>query len=699
MTKSLRQACAAGMGLTLSVGSAVVLGAGALVLGAGTAQAVTSPVPTYSCPAPVVGPQDSTTSYDSDLPDSIPAGSDPMLVKIASKGVAKASATGQAWSLLGARKMTAITDAPITIGAGTIAVKKTVRMTGPTVPINNGGDTFLDADGEWGMWTPPEVPAEVPVTLDSSYYTSVHLLKGDGSHTSMSPQNTTCTVKANQNRVMDTVLVTANSTTSVGAVATEITEGDGLEVSADVSVTAGKAAGKVEFKVGDGPNQKLLVNVVNGKASGVISGLEAGGYQLSATFVPTQPRIYLASASAETSITVSPVVPATPTTTTMSLDRAMATTDQEVKATVTVTSTGGNPEGQARVVVNGKPYSAPLVSGSAVVTVPPQRAGTHPIQASFVPANAKLFAPSSSASSSLLVTAGAGGDLKETSTFVSFGKTSWDYGTTTSVTAQVTAPGVAAAGRVDFEFDDRKIYAPVVNGRAVVSLPYLPVGTYRLTAAFVPNSGFASSTADPVAFSVTKKGATPPVGGLRSSAVTVSVPSLVRVGTNATVRASVRIQGGAAAQGKVLFAYNGTTLPVTVSKGVAVASVPVRSRGIAAISARYEPSDPTSQRSSVGAAVLRGYRAVTRTKVSAKAAGKKVTVQVRTTSGGSTCSVPVTITLKKGAVTKKAVVKASCTGQAKAAWKVKTGAWKARATFAGNGAASASSGSARVLVK
>lgn len=163
----------------------------------------------------------------------------------------------------------------------------------------------------------------------------------------------------------------------MSALATSITEGEGLEVSSEVAVTAGKAAGKVEFKVGDGAGQKLTVNLVNGKAAGVMSGLEAGDYQLTATFIPTQPKIYLASASAETQINVTPQVPAQQTTTTPARDRSVATTDDSVKATVTVSSAGGAPAGTARVVVSGKPYTAELSGGTAVVTIPAQRAGSH----------------------------------------------------------------------------------------------------------------------------------------------------------------------------------------------------------------------------------------------------------------------------------------------------------------------------------
>lgn len=699
-----RRTLASGTGLVLGLASVVALGGTTLVatpaLAAGTA--------TYSCPAPVVGPQDSTTTYDTDLPETVWAGSgETVTVNVSSSGVAKDSATGQAWSLLGARKMSSSSQMPLTIGGTT----RTASMTGPVVPINHGGDTTLVSSGTWGEWTVPATPQKLDVTMAESYVATISLLKDNGSHTSMSPQNPTCTVKAGQNRVIDTVRVMARSQVAATVANASIQEDvDAFELSADVTVSAGTVAGKVLFTVGP---KKVTGTVVGGKATAVVTGLPAGSYPYTATFQPDLD-VYEAATSAEQLLTVTPAVPATPTVTSMTLDQTQVTTAQSARAQVSVDAGGVAPAGQARVVVNGKPTTVALVNGKASVDLPLLRAGSYPVTAGFLPADAKAYAPSTSSPVTLTVVPGAGGDAVGTSTFLTLSTERVLLGSSLSARATVYAQGDAPRGRVNFGLDGRTISAQVVNGVAVVSLPFMSSGTYPVTAEFVPDSGagFLGSEADAKTFVVAPPKVSPPVdpvdpgtpggGGsgseARVSVLALSSPQQVALGQQAMVSAVVDVQG-AAASGTVAFRMGSELVRVPVVGGVASGRVPARAVGSHVLTAAFEPTDPSAQAASLGSRTVLVTKAGSSTTVRTAAGKGRVRATVQVTTAGATCGAPVKVTVRKGTYKRTATVRSSCAGTATASVKVPTrGTYRVRVAFRGGATASASTAVGKVKV-
>ncbi len=714
----------------LGVGVTAALVGGALGL-ATPSSVAQSPEAPYTCTAPVVGAQTSISRYDTTLPEVVYVGeSSPVDVKVFSTGVAPWAVLKMGWDLVGLRKVGASSTMPLTIGG----VTKDVTVESPVIDVVSGQDAALNGEGSWGTWTPPATPQLVQAKMATSYQLALKLLKANGSQ-AIDAGVQTCTWSGSDQAqlVADTVRVMARSSVTMSAESVNLVEDDALVVEARVAVTAGSVAGKVTFTAGP---KSAVATVTNGVARATITGLPLGGHPLTATFAPTEPLLYDAASAEELLVTVAPPVPAITTETTMTLDRASITTDDEAKATLQVSAAEGAAAGTVRVVVGGKPYTGPVVDGSATVTLPRLRAGSYQVTGAFVPANPREYAPSTASPLSLTVVPGAGGDLIETNTWLEVPKTTLTVGTSMSVTAVVSA-AEAARGRVDFHFANRTMSSPVVNGRSVVSLPFLGEGAYEIEAEFVPaaSSGFVASAAQPVTFVVEPKPVTPepttpepttpepttpepttpapttpaPTTPEPTTPVVLIQPTTTRIadvadtplGGTVSVSASVAVASGAAAQGSVTFTVGGTTASVPVVAGGATASFPASVVGAVPVLADFVPASP-AQAASGDSAFARVVRGASSTAVAVKVNAKKAkaAVRVTVTAPGGTCKAPVTITLKRAKAVSTVKRSLTCAGIASAKFgKLRPGTYKVTVAFAGTSQANGSSATTKVKVK
>lgn len=664
---------------------------------------------TYDCTIPIVGGSGPvTTAYRTNLPSTMYVGEgEPINVRIGTRGTLAWATIKQAWDILGARSLRNKSTMDISIGTTT----HTVQLGGDLMVIESGKDVQLDSENTWGSaaWVPPTTPSQVQVRMPAQFTSALNFYKNTaGTQGTTIGANSTSTCTNNARPVIHTINVKARSTTTLQVASLNVLEDDPVEVSSEVQVTAGTAAGSVEFSTGpDASAKKVTVPVANGKASGLITGLPAGNYPVTARFVPAQPALYDSSSSTEQSVTVAAPTPAQRTSTTLKLDRASITSADQATATVEVTAEEGTPAGQARVTVNGQSVTEPLVEGRASVRLPRLRAGSYSVAAAFVPSKPRDFAASAAAAESLVVTPGAGGDLAPTSTWLEMPSSRVLADTPSTLEARVTSAGdQPVQGHVSFSVGTRQLSGRVINGRAVVAVPGLPVGSYQVGAEFEPEVGapFEPSQAPTRTLSVVAAGAPEP-GAVVATSTLVEAPVRATAGGRVAVSAQVRASGGGNPTGQVEFVLGNATLRAPVVNGRARALVPATAAGAKMLRATFRPAGAFGASSDFVSITI--DRAASRTTLRAtaskrKASKKSVTVTVRTAAPVGVCATPVTLTLTKGKVVRKKVVRTTCAGVAtvkvKLTGKRVTGTWRVRATSSATANARASSGTVKVRV-
>ncbi len=664
---------------------------------------------TYTCGIPIVGGTvQTTTTYSTNLPDVAYVGEQaPVDVVWSTQGVIGWGTMSQAWNTLGARSMRANSTMAVKIGSETRSVNTTGE--GPNnglVVIQNGQDTVLRGSGPWGTWTPPTTPGQVDVRLPKSFTNRQNFYKDAGgtSGTTLGASTSTTCSRADE-LVVDSVAVRARSTTTVAADQSQVTEGDAVTLTSDVTTTGGAAAGKVEFVVGEGESARtVLANVVGGRASVILNELAPGSHPVTATFIPTNGFVDRSS-STPLEITVVAAVPATPTTTTLALEQSSISSDQQARATVEVTAESGAPTGSARVMVNGKVVSAPLVDGRATLTLPALRAGSYTVTATYVATNPREYA-TSNATATLVVTAGAGGDRVETSTWVTVPQGLVAEGTGATVRAGVVAAGAAPRGTVVFTVGEVQRTAVVANGRAVAVLPVLPVGTHEVAAEFVPASGsvFEASEASPITFRVVRPGE-PTEPAVLAKNTTTSLTSSGSVPLRGSVRLTARVgvDGGGAAAGQVRFAAGLATVTAPVVDGVATATVRASKAGSMAVSAEFVPADATAQKASSATGFVQVSKLASRVAIKhkVKRKGRLVRATVRVTGPGSTCGSPAMVVLRQGSTTVASVARViPCSGKILAKVPVpRAGKYVLSVEYTGSAELNGSRGAVKIKVK
>ena len=273
------------------------------------------------------------------------------------------------------------------------------------------------------------------------------------------------------------------STTTTLAVAPAGPVGEGTPVTLSATVSPSAATGTVQFYDQDGTVALgAPAAVVQGKATLTVSSLGVGRHPLSATFTSSAGN-YLGSASGQVTLIV-----ATPTTTSLSLSPSgpvQPGTRITVTATVSPAAAGGTLE-----VLDGSAVvaSAAAAQGQAVVAFTPG-VGTHTVRARFVPADATVYAGSTSAPASLTVLAPP---AVATTTSLSVSDTAVVAGTPLTLSATVTP--AAAKGVVTFIDGSRQIAKASLSSGRATAVVRLGGGTHAVRALFTPTSAAAFTT-------------------------------------------------------------------------------------------------------------------------------------------------------------------------------------------------------------
>ena len=310
---------------------------------------------------------------------------------------------------------------------------------------------------------------------------------GVGSHTlgaSFAPANPAAFTAAAASPVTLVVVPAppgATTTTLAVTPAGPVGQGTPLTLSATVSPSA--ATGTVQFYDQDGTAALgAPVPVVQGKATLPVSSLGLGRHPLSATFTSSAGN-YLGSVSGQVTLIV-----ATPTTTSLSLSPSgpvQPGTRITVTAAVSPAAAGGTLE-----VLDGTAVvaSAAAAQGQAVVAFTPG-VGAHAVRARFVPADATVYAGSTSAPVSLTVLAPP---AVPTTTSLSVSDTAVVAGTPLTLSATV-AP-TAATGVVTFIDGSRQIAKASLSAGRASAVVRLGGGSHAVRALFTPASAAAFTT-------------------------------------------------------------------------------------------------------------------------------------------------------------------------------------------------------------
>lgn len=376
--------------------------------------------------------------------------------------------------------------------------------------------------------------------------------------------------------------VTAVATTTTLALGA--TSGvSGEKVRATATLTPASASGKVVFEVA---GERVEADVTGGTAATDLPALPVGTHEVTATFTSAQSGVYATSTSAPVELRMDAPVVARETTTVVALSATRVARGDEVTATATVSSDGSaHPLGQVLFTVGGTQVPATAVEGRATVVLPELAIGDHDVTARFVPSQAQVFAPSTSAPVRLTVVRPAAA----TYTSVSVTPATSAPGETIRATASVTSENGAPAGQVRFTVGSETALVDVSDRVASWTLPAQAVGEGTVTAEFLParplelrpSTGRAS-------FSVV---APAPV----RTAMALSLASgRVAVGETTTATATVTATTGSPV-GKVVFEVDGGTIEVPLTNGRATATIPdTLPVGVHPVTARFVPADPAA---------------------------------------------------------------------------------------------------------
>ncbi len=356
------------------------------------------------------------------------------------------------------------------------------------------------------------------------------------------------------------------------------------QTTATAEVVPSNAAGRIIFSVGDETHE---VRVNGGEASFDIADLSAGTYQVAARFVPDLPARFTDSTAPARSLEVR-VPPASPTTTSLSLSRTTASTNDAVSATATVAGDFGTPAGTVTFTVNGSSVTGTLLNRSTTVTLPSLPAGTHSVTAQFTPTNAGEFLASSSARSLTVTQA----PVRSTVTTVQLSNTRVSVGSGVDAVIDVASGSGTPHGQVEVTIDGHTHTAQLTSGTVTVPLaPITTAGTYPVTARFLPSDpdDWSTSTSAPVSLTVT------PAAGPAASTVGLSLArTSVRAGDSVAASAQVA-SSGAAVTGQVDFVLTPQSGPTRTVRGAvdggrATVSLESLTVGTWSVEARFLPS-------------------------------------------------------------------------------------------------------------
>lgn len=206
--------------------------------------------------------------------------------------------------------------------------------------------------------------------------------------------------------------VTSTSTTVAPSPASPTTVGTPVTLTATVSPAA--AAGTVTFYDGS-TALGAAASVTNGSASLDTTGLGIGTHSITAVFTPTNAAVYGPSTSSALSYVVNPAA-ATQTSTALLVAQGTSAeqySEVTLEATLSPTAAAGSVQFLSGSTVLG---TVPVVNGQASYSTSNLAVGTYSFTAAFVPTDATVYLPSTSAAVPFQVTAFTGSSSTETIT-------------------------------------------------------------------------------------------------------------------------------------------------------------------------------------------------------------------------------------------------------------------------------------------
>jgi hypothetical protein len=287
----------------------------------------------------------------------------------------------------------------------------------------------------------------------------------------------------------------------------------GSTVMATATVTSnrgGTPSGVVQFTAGT-----TIIATVNLNSKGVASvsesttGMAAGQYVITATFLGTAT---YASSNGSMTETLTSTVSAAPTTTTVTQNVVQGNTSVTDTVMANVVSASGTPTGNVTFNVTGPVTTSvtlPLSSGIAQTTFNFTVSGTYVITADYTGTTA--YSPSVGTISDVVTIAPAN-PVATTSTLVAV-PSSITAGQSTELTATVSAGnGTVPSGSVEFLSPTGTVLATeaLSNGSAAFAYSQSTAGSYLLKAEYTGNSTYASSVSAPI--TVTVQASTNPTG-------------------------------------------------------------------------------------------------------------------------------------------------------------------------------------------
>ena len=309
--------------------------------------------------------------------------------------------------------------------------------------------------------------------------------------------------------------------------------------------------------------------------------------------------MFVASTSAAVPYVVTVPVPAA-TATSLTADPA---TQAELGDTVelTATVTPADAAGTITFLDGANPIGGPVaaVGGSASLSTDDLGVGTHALTAAFTPTESDDFAESTSAVLSYLITDDSGSAVETTTALAVDPASESPIGAEVTLTATVTPAD--AAGEVTFLRDGVAVAAPVpvTAGTAELATSSLGLGTFTLTAHFVPADAeaFTESLVAGVAYEITEVPLTSTTTALAASPASQAV-------AGATVTMTATVTPGDAA-GTVTFRDGETAIgsPVTVASGSASTTTTTLTVGTHSLTAVFTPAAESGFAGSTSSAV------------------------------------------------------------------------------------------------
>lgn len=371
------------------------------------------------------------------------------------------------------------------------------------------------------------------------------------------------------------------TTTTVTADPAVVTIGDPVRFHATVAPThGGDPSGTVQFRV-DGSDFGAAVALADGEAtSAALSTLGLGDHTVVAVYNGNADH----ASSTSAAVTFRVREPLKPTTTTSSVDPAVAVTGQPVTLGATVVTATGTPTGEVVFTVDGDEVGRGVVGtdGAASTTVTDLPVGSNPVVATY--AGDDVFGPSSASPRTVTVSKAA----VEVTLAATDSTTVTGEGVGLTATVAVQAPGGGTPdGTVQLLVDGNPVGAPVAvtNGSATFEpLTSLTAGSHVLAASYSGSTGYQSGS-DQVEQQVAKADTT--VALLASP-----TPSLQDQEVELTATVAAVSPGSGDATGTITF-YAGTESigSAPLSGGSAVLAVSDLAPGSYQLSARYAGDD------------------------------------------------------------------------------------------------------------